>query len=63
MNRPTLLASGQRIAAFVASTVITLGLLLSLAAQADARHADALLAAHGGVNAQHCALPTLPGSS
>ena len=60
MNHPVLLARGQQIAAFVGSAVVTLGLLLSLAAQADARHADALLAAHHGGDAQHCALPVPP---
>lgn len=63
MNPPILFARGQQIAAFVGSAVVTLGLLLSLAAQADARHADALLAAHGGGYAQHCALPVQPGRS
>lgn len=63
MNRPTLLATGQRIAAFAASTAITLSLLMLLATQADAQHADALLAAQTSGNAQHCVLPTLPGNT
>lgn len=47
----------QQIAALALSALMTAGVLFSLAAQADQRHADALTIAQASQPAGHCAAP------
>jgi hypothetical protein len=56
MTTPKTLAPLQELASFALAAVMTAGVLLSLGAQADTQHADALAAAQG--SSQHlCAAP------
>ena len=56
MTTPKTLAPLQQLASFALAAVMTAGGLLSLGAQADTQHADALAAAQG--SSQHlCAAP------
>jgi hypothetical protein len=56
MTTPKTLAPLQQLASFALAAVMTAGVLLSLGAQADTQHADALAAAQG--SSQHlCAAP------
>jgi hypothetical protein len=56
MTTPKTLAPLQQLASFALAAVMTAGVLLSLGAQADTQHADALAAAQG--SSQYlCAAP------
>jgi hypothetical protein len=57
MNTPRLIAAPQQILCFGLAALLTAGMLLSLGAQADERHADALAQnAQGASSAQLCIL-------
>jgi hypothetical protein len=55
MNSPRLIATGQQIVSLTLAALVTSAVLLSLAAQADERHADAL--AQVSPAARLCATP------
>jgi hypothetical protein len=62
MNIPRLIAAPQQLLSFGLAAVITATVLLSLGAQADDRHADAMAQnAPGAANALLCAVP--PGAA
>ena len=56
MQTPKTLAPVQHLASFTLAAVLTLAVLLSLGAQADTQHADALTAAQAS-GQQLCAAP------
>lgn len=57
MPSTTPFAPAQHIASFALAALLTTGLLLSLGAQADSQHAQALQLAQAAAVQQHCALP------
>lgn len=59
MHAVQTIAPAQQLASFALSAVLTVLLLLSLGAQADNRHADALASAPGSSH-QLCAAPQRP---
>lgn len=56
MTTATTLAPAQQLASITLAAVMTVGVLFSLGAQADTRHADALASAQGS-GQQLCAVP------
>ena len=57
MNTPRLIAAPQQLLSFGLAAVVTVAVLLSLGAQADDRHAEALAQnATGTASAQLCAV-------
>lgn len=57
MNAPHFIARSQQLFSFALAALFTSAVLLSLAAQADDRHADALIAAQGSHSQQLCVAP------